>query len=86
MESITESVLRYQKTGSGYEEIVKRISMIIYNYPKRLHILTEEDQSDFYLSFYILLKEVDNIAKQRYACCCIYCDKIKFHFLSLECF
>ncbi len=52
MESITESIIRYQKTGDGFEEIVRRISIIIYNYPQKLHILTEEDQCEFYLSFY----------------------------------
>ncbi|MDA3808818.1 MAG: hypothetical protein PF518_00675 [Spirochaetaceae bacterium] len=52
MESITESVLRYQESGKGYEEIVKRISLIIYNYPVRIQNLTEDDKSEFYLSFY----------------------------------
>ena len=52
MESITESVLRYQDTGSGYEDIVRRISMIIYNYPAKMHNLTEEDKGEFFLSFY----------------------------------
>jgi hypothetical protein len=52
MESITESVLRFQDSGSGYKEIENRISVIIYNYPTRVNILTEEDKSEFYLSFY----------------------------------
>ena len=52
MESITESVLRYQDSGNGYEEIVRRISIIIYNFPSRTHNLTEEDKGEFYISFY----------------------------------
>ncbi len=52
MESITEAIIRYQKSGSGYNEITKRISLIIYSYPLRNNYLTEEDQCEFYLSFY----------------------------------
>lgn len=52
MESITEAVLRYQDTGSGYSEVANRISLLVYHYPGRIHILTEEDKSEFYLSFY----------------------------------
>jgi len=52
MESITESILRYQDTGSGYEEIIRRISLIIYNFPSRAHNLSEEDKGEFYISFY----------------------------------
>lgn len=52
MESITEAVLRYQESGEGYEKIVERISLIIYNYPERVNVLSEEDKCDFYLSFY----------------------------------
>ena len=52
MESITESVLRFQESGCGYEEIVQRISVIIYNYPVKMNILSEEEKSKFYLSFY----------------------------------
>lgn len=52
MESITEAILRYQETDEGYEKIVERVSLIIYNYPEKIHILSEEDKCDFYLSFY----------------------------------
>lgn len=52
MESITEAVLRFQDTGEGYEHLVERISLIIYHYPEKIYILTEEDKCDFYLSFH----------------------------------
>lgn len=52
MQSITESILHFQDSGSGYKDIVNRISVIIYNYPTRINILTEEDKGEFYLSFY----------------------------------
>lgn len=52
MESITEAVLRFQESGEGYDKLVERISLIIYNFPERIHILSEEDKCDFYLSFH----------------------------------
>ncbi|MBB6481063.1 hypothetical protein [Spirochaeta isovalerica] len=52
MESITEAVLKYQDTGEGYDALIERISLIIYNYPNRISSLSEEDKCDFYLSFY----------------------------------
>lgn len=52
MESITEAVLRFQDTGSGYQEVINRISMLVYHFPARVNILSEEDKSEFYLSFY----------------------------------
>lgn len=52
MESITEAVLRYQDTESGYDEVANRISLLIYHYPGRINALSEEDKSEFYLSFY----------------------------------
>ena len=60
MESITESILRFQDTGHGYKEIVNRISVIIYNYPSRVNILTEEDKCEFYLSCY---NRIDGLIK-----------------------
>lgn len=60
MESITEAVLRYQDTGSGYKEILQRLSVIIYNYPEKTNILAEEDKSEFFLSFYNRIKGLIN--------------------------
>jgi len=60
MESITESILRFQDTGCGYKEIVNRISLIIYNYPSRVTVLKEEDKCEFYLSCY---NRIDGLIK-----------------------
>ena len=50
-ESITAHVLRYQKTGSGFAELVKRIAPLIYNVPKLMRNASEDDCGDFYCYF-----------------------------------
>lgn len=52
MKSITEAVLAYQQEGKGYDDLVNRISVIIYNFPEKIQNLTEEDKCEFYLSFH----------------------------------
>ena len=50
--ALSGKVLRYQKTGDGYNDILKQISIIIYRYPQRKYGWGEDDCSEFYLFFY----------------------------------
>jgi hypothetical protein len=50
--SLTEKVLKYQKTGLGLDRIVEAISLRIYRYPQRRFGWDEDDSSEFFLSFY----------------------------------
>ena len=52
MESLNSMVAYYQNTGLGLGEIVKRLSLRIYNYPTGKHQASEDDCGDFYLFFY----------------------------------
>jgi len=52
MESLNSLVAYYQNTGLGLAEIVKRLSMRIYNYPSGKHRTDEDDCGEFYLFFY----------------------------------
>ncbi len=52
MESITDQILRYKRTGAGLETIVNRIGLYVYyRYPSRKS-LTEDERSDFFLYFF----------------------------------
>jgi hypothetical protein len=50
--SLTQTVLKYQKTGDGLDTIVNRISILAYEYPKRFRGMSRESCSDFYCSFH----------------------------------
>ncbi len=50
--ALSGKVLKYQKTGDGYNDILKEISIIIYRYPQRKYGWGEDDCSEFYLFFY----------------------------------
>jgi hypothetical protein len=52
MESLNSLVAYYQNTGLGLAEIVKRLSLRIYNYPACKRQASEDDCGDFYLFFY----------------------------------
>jgi hypothetical protein len=52
MESLNSLVAYYQNTGLGLAEIVKRLSLRIYNYPSGKRQASEDDCGDFYLFFY----------------------------------
>ena len=52
MESLNSLVAYYQNTGLGLAEIVKRLSMRIYNYPSGKRQADEDDCGEFYLFFY----------------------------------
>ena len=52
MESLNSLVAYYQNTGLGLAEIVKRLSLHIYNYPAGKRQASEDDRGDFYLFFY----------------------------------
>ncbi len=52
MESLNSLVAYYQNTGLGLGEIVKRLSLRIYNYPLGKFKASEDDCGEFYLFFY----------------------------------
>ena len=52
MESLNSLVAYYQNTGLGLGEIVKRLSLRIYNYPIGKFQSEEDDCGEFYLYFY----------------------------------
>ena len=52
MEPLNSLVAYYQNTGLGLAEIVKRLSLRIYNYPLGKFQASEDDCGEFYLFFY----------------------------------
>lgn len=61
MESLNSLVAYYQNTGLGLAEIVKRLSLRIYNYPLGKFLAGEDDCGEFYLFFYPrLLRTLSN--------------------------
>ena len=52
METLNSLVVYYQSTGLGLSEIVKRLSLRIYNYPVGKFRASEDDCGEFYLFFY----------------------------------
>jgi DNA-directed RNA polymerase specialized sigma24 family protein len=58
MTELTRLVIQYQKDGSGYEEIVRKASIVIYSYPGRIRTLTEDDKGDFLLYFVPKLQQI----------------------------
>ena len=52
METLNSLVAYYQNTGLGLAEIVKRLSLRIYNYPLGKFQASEDDCGEFYLFFY----------------------------------
>jgi hypothetical protein len=52
MESLNSLVAYYQNTGLGLAEIMKRLSLRIYNYPLGKFQASEDDCGEFYLFFY----------------------------------
>ena len=52
MDSLNSLVAYYQNTGLGLAEIMKRLSLRIYNYPLGKFQASEDDCGEFYLFFY----------------------------------
>jgi hypothetical protein len=52
MDSLNSLVAYYQNTGLGLAEIMKRLSLRIYNYPLGKFKASEDDCGEFYLFFY----------------------------------
>ena len=50
--SLTQAVLRHQCTGTGGDDLVRRIALEIYTYPRRRLGWEEDDCSDFFSYFY----------------------------------
>lgn len=56
--SLKQKVLRYQRTGEGWEEILRDLSPGIYSYPRRLYGWQDDDLGQFYLFFLPRLKSL----------------------------
>ena len=52
MDTLTDLVLRYQDSGTGYDKIVAEIALLAYKYPMRRPGLTEDDCGDFLIFMY----------------------------------
>ncbi len=48
-QTLSEKVIRYQRSGIGYEEIYREITLIIYHYPKAKYGFSDDDRGDFLL-------------------------------------
>ncbi len=59
-DTLTKKVLTWQKSGVGYEDLVKEISAMVYSYPKRHFCWTEDQCSDFYCYFYKRIEKIMN--------------------------
>ncbi len=49
---MTEEVLRYKQSGSGFSDLHKRICLFVYRYPQGRLNWTEDECGDFFLFFY----------------------------------
>lgn len=49
---LTKEVIAYKKTGRGYRNLVRKISLIVYYYPKKKLGWNLDDCSDFFCMFY----------------------------------
>ncbi len=49
---MTEAVLKYQRTGQGYDSIAGQVAVRAYNYPRGRSGFDEDDQGAFLLFFY----------------------------------
>ncbi|TFG62413.1 MAG: hypothetical protein E4H36_08045 [Spirochaetales bacterium] len=58
--SITEDILRYQETGCGLDQIVEKICLYVYRYPRRTMRWDEDDCSDFFCYFFPKIKNLVN--------------------------
>ena len=62
---LNESVLAYQHTGEGLDELVKRLAARIYRYPRHRPGLDEDDCGEFYIYFYPrLIRTIENFREQ----------------------
>jgi len=52
IDALTLSILDWQKTGEGFQEIMTEISKLILNYPMRRYGWKPDDCRDFYCFFY----------------------------------
>ncbi len=52
METLTQQVLAFQRSGHGLEEIVRAVGALVYTFPRLHRGATEDDCGEFYLHFY----------------------------------
>ncbi len=61
MSALTRVVLRYKNSGAGLEEVHRRISMIVYDYPNRKHGLDEDVCGEFLL---YMMPEIERMIRR----------------------
>jgi DNA-directed RNA polymerase specialized sigma24 family protein len=47
--TLSERIIQFQRSGSGYEQIYKEVSLLIYQFPQVKYGFTDEDRGDFLL-------------------------------------
>ena len=60
-ENISDAMMKYQQTGIGYEDLVKKIGILVYSMMKDKYKMNEDDRSDFFCMFY---KKIPNLIKR----------------------
>ena len=50
-DDLTSQILRWQKTGEGFEKIMEELSMVVLNYPKKSFGWEADDAAEFYCFF-----------------------------------
>ncbi len=61
MSALTQAVLRYKNSGLGLDEVHRRISMIVYDYPDKRHGLDEDTRGEFLL---YMMPEIDRMIRR----------------------
>jgi archaellum component FlaC len=60
-ENITDAMMKYKQTGIGYEDLVKKIGILVYSMMKDKYKMNEDDRGDFFCMFY---KKIPNLIKR----------------------
>ncbi len=60
-ENITDAMMKYKQTGIGYEDLLKKIGILVYSMMKDKYKMNEDDRSDFFCMFY---KKIPNLIKR----------------------
>ncbi len=73
---LTQDVVCYQKTGEGEKDLIDRISLYAYQYPKRASDWDEDRCSEFFLAFYprisrLLERYRPEYTFETYLCSCL---------------
>lgn len=55
---LTRDVLAYQKSGTGYKELIDKIALLVYNHPPMRRKWSEDECGDFLCHFYPRIKRM----------------------------